>query len=91
MMGLLLLGTFVVVFTAAVRDYAPLPGEWGTFRRAALRVRHTLTDWDESYGGPQREGPVRDSGLPSARRAAVDPRRGLRVRGFQASIGPVDI
>ncbi|WP_156959503.1 hypothetical protein [Nocardia sp. BMG51109] len=58
MAALLVIGIFVVVSAAAVRDYAPRPGERRAFQRAALRARHSLTDWDASYADGRREGPA---------------------------------
>ncbi|WP_280272795.1 hypothetical protein [Nocardia wallacei] len=77
MTALLLIGIVVVVLAAAVRDYAPRPGEREAFRQAALRARHSLTDWGEARIGRCHPEPV-------------SPRFSSR-RGNRASIESVDI
>ena len=48
-LALLFLGLYLVVLFDIVLEYAPRPGRRRGFRRAALRARHSLVDWDASH------------------------------------------
>ncbi|WP_187685671.1 hypothetical protein [Nocardia wallacei] len=91
MTALLLIGIVVVVLVAALRDYAPRPGEREGFRQAALRARHSLTDWGAAHAEPCAGGPVDRTGLRGRCRPVPVSRRLSDRRGNGASIQRVDI
>ncbi|MFI5781042.1 hypothetical protein [Nocardia sp. NPDC051570] len=59
MLALLIVGVYITVTAATLRDYLPAAGERRVFRRASLAVRHSLTDWGAAH---EPMGPVAETG-----------------------------
>ncbi|WP_460697548.1 hypothetical protein [Nocardia thraciensis] len=91
MTALLLLGVVVVVTAATLRYYAPRLGERGAFRQAALRARHSLTDWGEARSIEHQQMPVREIGSQVMREPGRYCVRTPNLRQSKASYGRVDI
>ncbi|MEG8181336.1 hypothetical protein [Nocardia terpenica] len=51
MAALLILVAVVAAATTIIPAYRPSPDERREFRRAALRVRHSVTDWGAARRG----------------------------------------